>query len=183
MNLTKQQEEQLFQQYEKAIWRVVHHFQWRMSKLRCNRDDLFQESALVFLDFVRKAENEDSLKTNFPFRDMVNAMCRYALGDQLLSYPKRTTDFTKIITSTPEKHQYEDVDLDETMRAQTAETIVDLMTIRDFLATLSEEDREIVTLKAKGLRNRDVGKRLHYTDVQMTRKMKSIKEQYLAYVA
>lgn len=183
MVFTKQQEEQLFKDYEKKLWCTVHRFSRRMSKFRCNQEDLFQECALVFLQFIRKAKNMEEIRNKFPYRDMINAMCRFCMSEQTLSCPLRTTDFTRRIKNMPETKEYEAVDLDESMRDRSIDSLLDTITFQGFLSSVSKEERDILILKSKGLINREVARQLNYSDLQVCRKVRALKKQYLAYAA
>lgn len=182
MLFTETQEEQLIHQYDKLIWSVVHRFKRRMGGYHNNLEDLYQEAVLVFIQHIRSCKTEEEIKC-VPIRDMVNAMCRFVLGEQVVSVPKRTTSFSQVIGSVSTKVDYTEIDLDETKRDLSMDNVVQQMDFTHFISSLPPSDRRVVLMKANGYRNREIAQRLGVTDVVVTRTLKKIKNQYLAYAA
>lgn len=187
MILTKQQEEEYIKKYERVIWLAVHRFKNRASRQSNefdNMDDLFQESAIVFLNHVRKCETEEEIAKRIPFRDMINAMSRFIVGHRVLSYPKRTTHYrAKGTEEMAYAVSYTDVDLDDRYLEMTIDNVVENMTMKSFLDSLGENERKIADYKSRGLKNREIAKILGVTDVYITRTLAKMREKYKSYVS
>ena len=181
MVLSKVQEEALVKKYDRLVWYIVHRFKRRNNSKLANEEDLYQECMLVLIQHLRSTESLENY--NPPIRDMINAMCRYTLGEQVVFVPKRTSDYTDRINTVYKAVDYSFVDLDEDKRENTTENVVMHMFFRDFISSLSGQDLEIVRLKLDGYRNREVAQKLGISDVNVTRKLKRIRVQYDLYAA
>lgn len=177
MNLTSCQEEQLIQQYDRLLWSIVHRFKRRNYGGYDNREDLHSECVIVLLRHIRSCETMNDVK-RIPIRDMINAMCRFVLGEQAVTYPQRTTDFSKIIKKAPHKTDYIAVDRDSGQRRESLDDALDEIAFRDYLSTLSAQDRRIIQMKLEGKRNRDVAQAFGVTDVVITRTLKRLRKNY-----
>ena len=184
MVFTHQQEEELLRQYNKLIWRTVHRFQRRASyNTSNNADDLYQEAAIVFVLHLRKAKDMDEVQNHIPIRDMINAMSRFVLRDQVISYPKRTTEFRHTMQSMPRRSEYTDVDLDSNSWVTSIDDTLEKIAMDEFLASLSPVDRSILSMKCRGMDNRAIGKLVGENDLQIHRHIKRLRKQYAAYAA
>lgn len=177
MQFTPEQEENLVKQYDKLIRRVVNRFKLRSNYTVVSREDLYQECMLVFIAHIRKAQNESQLG-RIPFRDMVNAMCRYTLMEQNVSVPIRTTDYRKRMSSMKGSATLEEADWEMDPISFCEENVVTTVAFSSFMNSLSDQDRQIVKMKMHGFRNKEVSKALGLTDVIITRRLKRIRTQY-----
>ena len=99
MKLTPEREEELMEQNDYNIKKAVNRFSMRSRIPFGNfaREDLLQEVRLVFLNHIRKCDNEEDIDS-FPWRDALNAMCLYVLKSQEFAVPSRSTkEFSKIM--------------------------------------------------------------------------------------
>lgn len=178
MYLTPAEKDHFFSRYDYFIWKVVHRFKNRISYTVANEEDLYQECAIVLLDHAQKAQDNRALHS-LPIRSMLNAMCRYVIRSQAVSYPVRTTDFSRTIHSAGSTVEYSSLE-DEAMEA----SIDDVLTHIDFEAfhaSLPPEDSKILHLKRQCRTNREVARTLGTTDVAVTRRLKRIRHHYSAY--
>lgn len=177
MELTSYQEEQLIQQYDKLLWSVVHRFKRKMHNGYDNKEDLHSECVLVFINHIRSCETEEEIK-KVPILNMVNAMCRFVLGEQALSYPKRTSNFSQVMGNVASKVDYGEVDRDETQRFEPIDDALDEIAFLDFYHRLSPVDQQIVVMKLKGKKNREIAFKLGVSDVAMTRAIQKLRKFY-----
>lgn len=177
MELTTYQEEQLIQQYDRLLWSVVHRFKRRKHDGYQNKEDLHSECVLVFLKHIRSCETMDDVQ-KVPIRDMINAMCRFVLGEQALSYPRRTSNFRQVMESAPSKVDYTEVEKEETLRYEPLNDVLDEIAFKNFYATLSPMEQKIVVKKLEGYRNREIARDLGVTDVVMTRAIQRLRKIY-----
>lgn len=182
MKLTSYQEEQLIQQYDRLLWSVVHRFKRRNHGGYDNKEDLHSECTLVFLRHIRSCETMEEVR-KVPIRDMINAMCRFVLEEQALTYPQRTTNFSHVIKNAAHKTDYTAVDRDEDRRSDPMNDTLDEIAFSNFYHGLSAEDRIIVKMKLDGKRNCDVAHDLGVTDVIITRALKRLRRIYTVQAA
>ena len=184
MQLTPVQEAFYIKKYECLIWRIVHGFKRRTTSRLDNKDDLYQEACIVFIKYIRSCENEEEIGQNFPFMDMQNAMCRHNIGEQVLSYPKRTTHYRAAGTEdVVHAVDYTEVDLDDRYLDMTIDKTIENMTMKNFLSDLPAKEREIARLKQLGYKNREIAGRLNTSDVDITRTLKRMRATYQNYVS
>ena len=184
MILTTQQEAQYVEKYKDLIWSTVGKFKRRTTAQRDNKDDLFQEAAIVFIKYVRSCEIEEDIGKNIPIRDMINVMCRFNLGEQVLSYPKRTTYYrAKGTEDIVHAVDYSEVDQDDRYLDFTIDQAIENMTMKSFLDSLTEQEREIVRYKGRGFKNREIAKLMGVTDVYISRTLTRMRDKYQNYVS
>lgn len=182
MNLTPCQEEQLIQKYDRLLWSIVHRFKRRSFDGFKNKDDLHSECVMVFIRHIRSCDTMDDVK-KVPIRDMINAMCMFALGEQVLTYPRRTTSFSDVMKGVAHKVDFSVVDRTESRRMSPMDDTLDEIMFNDFLCGLSAEDQKIVRMKMDGKRNREIAQALGVGDVVITRALKRLHKSYMDYAA
>ena len=179
MVLTAAEKEKYCKKYSLVLWKTVHHFKKRIATDVANKEDLYQECVVVLLDHASNARNLSELH-RIPIRDMINAMCRYILGNQAVSYPTtRTSDFSRTL-----KRASGSVELSVLDREITDCSIDEILQLIDFEAfakSLTDEESSILTLKRKNYTNREVARTLGSTDVIVTRRLKRMRHIYEAY--
>ena len=181
MTLTKQQEEAMLQNYTKLIWNVVHKFKRRSSAKLDNEEDLFQECALVFVKHMRTAQSVEQIMV-FPFKDMVRAMCNYILGEQTLSYPRRTSDFSKKIHSAPERMSFDACFYIQAPQ-NSEDNAIDKTMLDEFLSTQDSCNQKIFAYKKQGLTNVEIANILSLPPVNVHRRIKRMKDAYSKYAS
>ena len=177
MELTAYQEEQLMQQYDRLLWSIVHRFKRKMHDGYDNKEDLHSECVLVFLKHIRSCQTMEEIQ-KVPVLNMINAMCLFVLGEQTLSYPKRTSNFSEVIKTAAGKADYTELDKNETMRYDPINDTLDTVAFREFFSELSPADQQIVILKLKGCRNCTLATKLGVSNVAMTRAIKKLRKFY-----
>ncbi len=185
MKLTKNQEEQLLMQYDRLIWNIVHRFRRRRHDVFStydDREDLHSECVLVFLQHIRSCETMDDIR-KIPTRDMIHAMCICVLGEQVCSYPKRTTNYRQIMESVAGKADISKLEWDESQMYEPLDDTLDEIAFKNFFASLPEDDQKIIVMKLKGSRNREIARDLGVTDVVMTRALKRLQNFYRVHAA
>ena len=138
-----------------------------------SREDLLQEVTLCFLAEVERYGEETARKHS---RTLFNAMYKAVMGAYPLSVPKRTSGFKKLTKTPLWLDCWED--MGERIRTGDPSTrIIDRISLYERLEELSEGDKQIVRWRLEGLSQREIGKRMGLSDVQMCREMKRIKAE------
>ena len=177
MKLDAYQEEQLIEKYDRLLWSIVHKFKRKMRKGFNNEEDLHSECVLVLIQHIRSCNTMDEIK-KIPVLTMTNAMCRYVLGEQILSYPRRTANFHNVMNKVNSKADYADVDKDESKRCDPTNDVIDGIDFKDFVNHLSQDDKKIIVMKLRGHTNREIANDLNVSDVAMTRAIKKLRKFY-----
>ena len=178
MVLSRQDEERIIENYDKVIWSTVHRFKRRLPTQYDNKDDLHQEAVMVLLKHIRSCNTQDEI-SKLPIRDMINAMCRHVLGEQVVSIPKRTTTFSKTISTVATASDYTELDVDDRYCDMSIDDVMTKVIFDSFRCQLDDAERHIVDLKMNGYTNREISRMLGVTDVYITRALKKIKAVYL----
>ena len=173
MVLTAYQEEQLMRQYDKLLWSVVHRFKRKMHGGYNNEEDLHSECVIVFLKHVRSCETMDEIK-KVPILSMVNAMCKYVLGEQVVS-----SNFRHVMENVVGKADLSEIDKSENNHYDPIGDALDMVAFRDFFFGLPPVDQDIIIAKLKGRKNREIARDLDVTDVVMTRAIQKLRKFYL----
>ena len=175
MEFTACQKEALFQQYDKLVWHIVYRFGRRMHGGYQNKEDLHGECWVVLYKHLRNCKTQEEMQ-KIPIRDMINAMCRYVLGEQTVSYPKRTTNFRAVIDSAEAKADLSD---DADTRDPIG-NVIDRISFTEYFDTLSPTEQQIITMKLGAFRNREIARALVLSDVDITRTLKRLRKKYIA---
>lgn len=174
MELTMEQKEELLRKNDRILWSVVHKFRRRLTAGQCDdKEDLHSECVVVYIRYLNACCSEQDMR-KIPVLDMVNAMCQYVLGEQVLSYPKRTGDFRKKLSTVPKRTDYSDAEEGWTPMDDALDEIV----FGDFYAGLSAQDKLVVKHKLRGETNREAGRALGLGDTTMTRTIQRLKGVY-----
>lgn len=174
MFLTQVQESELMQKYNRLLWFCVHNFK-RSSKLQ-DEEDLYQEAAIVFLNFIRSCDSMESLQTSFPFMDIKNALTRWIIAQQVVSFPKtRTTDFKRIMRSAKSAELKEEIAV-KTSDDSSMDYIFAKLTLESYCHSLNETERKVLLLKSMGKRNREAAHELGVSEVKISRVCHRIKQ-------
>ena len=175
MNLSTYQENEYLQSKTNLIHRVINKFLAKASRSGLDRDDLFQECSIVLLLALRKAESIEYLDSHFPFLDMVNAMSKYVLGQQTLSYPKRTSSL-KVFSQTFQEAM--DIAIADAEVERPGDDYIDADTRIDlarYAATLPEDERNVLLMRCDGFRNSEIANRLGLDRSDVNRVMAKIR--------
>ncbi len=179
MEFTACQKEALFQQYDKLVWQVVHRFSRRMHGGYHNKEDLHSECWVVLYQYLSACQTPEEMQKT-PIRDMINAMCVYTLGEQAVSYPKRTTNFKAVIDSANGKADVLEGHVDDASTRDPIGDAIDRIAFNEYVSTLSPTEQRIVSMKLGAYRNREIAKALGLSDVEMTRTLQRILKRYTA---
>lgn len=181
MYLTPQQEREAVERYDKLVRSVVYNFRKRISASLDNYDDMYQECMLVLLESIRKYPYTTGYRP--PIKDMIHALCHYTLGEQILSYPKRTNSYKRVINSASTKVDYKVVDTNALFASNTIQDCEDRIACREFLDTLTPEERMLVHLKLEGGTNRYAARISGLPEMTVSRRIKGVYEKYKKFIA
>lgn len=181
MVLTQTQEEALVEKYDRLVWSIVHRFKRRNNTNRNNLEDLYQESMLVLIDSLRNCTSLEEYRP--PIRDMINAMCRYTLGEQVVVVPRRTSDYRKRMDTIPKAVDFSVLDYEEDMRVEFTVDSDAKVAFNSFLSSLPDVDQQIINLKLDGKKNCVIAKMFGMSNAGVTRRLHAIREQYAVYAA
>ena len=181
MTLTPGQQEQLINQYDPLVRALVCRFKKRNGSMLFNKDDLYQEAMLVLFESIGKRSSLEGYRP--PVRDMINAMCRYTLGEQVVSVPKRTSDYSRRISTVARAVDLSLADDPAEILCDSLDNIVSAVHIEEFISILPSQDRQILRLKLKGLKNREVARRIGISDVKVNRRLRRLRQIYIRYAA
>lgn len=175
--MNAQQQQETIERNETFLKITVSKFMRKCSQKNrtgvISREDLMQEVTLCFLSEVERY-GEEAAKTHG--RTLFNSMYRAVMGAYPLSVPKRTNGFKKITARGIWIDRWED--MSERIRTgDPSSRIIDRIAIQERLEELSEGDKQIVRWRLEGLSQREIGKRIGLSDVQMFREMKRIKAE------
>lgn len=173
MKLTSQQEEQLINQYSRKIWKLIGMFGNAE-----NCEDLYQEAVLEFLRHIRKVQTFRELR-QFPTETIRNALCRYIIGQQVVSYPQRTSDFSKKVRMARKVGLETLTDLIGTTDDEWAR----LIDLKDYLNTLPADTLDMIQSRNAGEDNNSIAKRHHMTPGGVTHRIQRALKNYYDTVA
>lgn len=182
MTLTPQQEEEFILSHKKMVWYIVWRFKSRHAgTANLSNQDLFQECMLPLVAHMKNAKSERELNHSIPVRDMVNAMCRFVLRNQAVSYPKRTSSFKKTIQSAPASVSIDEMDF--VWAPSSAENVNFAIDYEQFKQTLSPSAANILHLRESGMTNREIAQTLNISDAAVTQSLKRTLEKYNKYAS
>lgn len=179
MKLTKQQEEQLLIRFDKALWKIVYDFKRKTNEKFYNADDLHSECVIVFIKYIRSCSSMSDIE-RVPVRDMVNAMCRALLDEQILSYPKRTTNFSKVIKNLPRRKNVDDLCESVQMTTDPWDEVIENLAFQSFRDQLQGREKQIINLRMEGLNNREIAAMLGTNAPMITRTLQRLSKTYKA---
>ena len=182
MELTAYQEEALVRQYDKVVWQTVHRFSRRMHGGYKNKEDLHSECMIVLIRHFRSCKTMEQIP-KIPIRDMVHAMCNYVLGEQAVAYPKRTSDFKRVIDAADAKVEFTEGHLEKSFYQDSISDSVERISFGEYVGTLSPQDQKIIAMKLRNYKNREIAEMLGMTDVMITRSLQRLRKYYEAYMA
>lgn len=175
--MNAQQQKETIERNETFLKITVSKFMSRCSQKNrtgvLSREDLMQEVTLCFLAEAERY-GEETARTHG--RTLFQSMYRAVMGAYPLSVPKRTSGFKKLTKTPLWLDCWED--MGERIRTGDPSTrIIDRISLYERLEELSEGDKQIVRWRLEGLSQREIGKRMGLSDVQMFREMKRIKAE------
>lgn len=182
MHLTEAQETAFILQYDRLIWQVVHRFLGRRMTGFNNTEDLHSECVLVLLRHIRASETLEDLR-RIPIRNMIYVMCQYVLGEQCVSYPRRTSNFREVMKHVPKRVEYSESEGSFCFKRDSIEDAETEIEFKRFVEELPEQDRKIIEMKCRNFRNREIAQALNVTDNTITRKLKHMRKLYEKHVA
>lgn len=181
MNLTSQQEEEFLKQNDRFLWQVVNNFVNQGPERRNHEQDFHSLCVMELLKHLREAPDWDAAM-RFPVKSMLNAMSRLVISSQVLTYPDRTGGFADILRSAPTSTQYEE----ERSRSSVQydmDGVLTWMSWNEFVKRQTPINQEILRLKLAGLRNHEVALATKLSDTRVSRRLKQMRDAYLAFVA
>lgn len=172
MNLTQQEKQDYYHQYENLLWHTVHRFRANTS-FHCPREDLFQECVVVLLEHALKAQSMEQLHL-IPVRDMVHAMSMYSLGQQALAYPK-CTDGRRRLARVLKDQQLPVV---QASSYCTEDDLLFELDFSSFVDTLPPVQKRVVSLKRGNYTNREIARSMGVADSSVTFSTQAVRKKY-----
>lgn len=184
MQLSHDQENELLKSRMGLIYRHANRFLNKYSGYTTiDLDDCIQECTIAYLNYIRRAETEEDLKI-FPAKDLVNALCRFVLGNTVLSSPKRTSAFREILASMPETDSVEYLENEMAVSVgvdhETRYSEVDeKLAYEKWSEKLSDEDRKILYLRSNGMTQDEIASELAINRTSVCRRLRFLKQDYI----
>lgn len=177
MRLTPEQEAEYIARNSKGIWKIVNRF--RIGAL-CSADpaDLWQEGAIALLNYVRKVKSYDELRV-FPVEDIRNAISTFLVGQQVVSYPKRTSDFNAVVKAS-KRVTLESI---EECVGDTDNDWIRTIDFRDYLKKIPEETMDMIRARYSGESNNSIAKRHRLSPGAVTHRVQRAMKDYLNDIA
>ena len=94
--LSRIEEEKLLSDYSRIAWKLVHRFSDGRGSSIFSQEDLYQECMLVLVKHMNKCETKKELRF-IQTMDLINAMTRFVLKNQVVRIDHNRTDQTKQI--------------------------------------------------------------------------------------
>ena len=176
MRYSEQQEEQYLNEHSKAVWKIVNSFQ-SAAKYHVSLEDLYQEGMIVLLGHLRKSRNEEELSW-FPTLSIKNAICRFLLGQEAVSYPKtRTTDYARVVRKT-RRVPYEMIVSSLDLPSAESEWI-EHIDMKDFISRLPEKQRDWILKRVEGYPASEIAREYGVTAGAITHSVKRNMNRFL----
>ena len=185
MQLSPEREAELIEQNMPKIYRAIDNFMARCnnktSPVKISYDDCVQEVIIVFLEYIRKCETEESLE-KFPWYNAINALTRYVLQCQPLSVPSDTKAFSSIIKSMPYTVSYDllmtnGIDID----GMSKHWVPDTDTKIDFDSFMSEQNeavQRIASMRLYGMTQRNIASQFGVCKRAIDKKITRLREDF-----
>ena len=172
MQLTQAQEMMLLRKYKPYLVSLARDY--------CNHvslpfsdclDDLIQEARIAFLRHIRRIESEDDIY-----------LCKIHVLSAMSKY-KESMHVVRIAHNAYAEHKDKStrVSVDERDRAVTSEETEVRLHFEEFLGTLNQEERDLLTLKEQGYRNREICAQVKMSDSKVSRLLKALREKFYSF--
>ena len=163
-------EEQIIQQYEPMLQRIVKNFRRRCSHPTTSEADLLQEARIAFLEHIRTHEEQDYSRC---YRTIIHALFETVRRDYPVYVPYgafRKHDYNKITLI--------DCDAVEVPSASNELEKIEVTSMfLGFIDELTQEERQLIKLKMNGMTSREAGRRIGMSDVQVHRLLTQIRRR------
>ena len=184
MQLSRERESELVEKNMPKIYRAVDNFMAKNTGgnvCRITYDDCVQEVSVVLLNYIRKCETEEQLNM-FPWYDAIHAMSNLVLCSQPLAFPKRTTDFNRVIHSVPHTVSFDvlassGVEIDGMSKHWVPDTDTKL-DFDMFMSTQNENVQRIASMRLYGMSQRDIARQCGVCKRAIDKKLSSLYEDY-----
>lgn len=170
MEMSMEQEEKFLADYSKAVWRIVNAFK------SGQQEDLYQEAMVTLLAHARQARSEEELKA-FPRMAIKNAICRYLMKQEVVSFPKtRTTDYAKVVKSTKRTPLESAYFLSS---PETEDQWIFRIDLDTFLSALPERARDMFVSKVDGEKPTEIARRMGLTPGAVTHSVQKTMKRFM----
>ena len=188
MKLTPEREQELIEQNTKKIYRAIDNFTMRSSnpRYKIDYDDLFQEVALAFIQYVRKCDTEEQIN-NFPWHDAKHAMCVEVMKAQPFSVPHGSTkEFSRILKQIPATISLDLYveDCEDNYRLSDTNWVDDKNFSIDwdnFMSSYDESTNRIASMRRCRMTYRQVGAQFGVSDKTIYKRINRLKDDYHNY--
>lgn len=180
--LTPQEEAKLMDDYSKICWKLVHRFSQNKGSSIFDMDDLYQECMLALVKHMHKCEEKSQLR-RIQIMDLVNAMARFVLKNQVVRLDANRTDKIKQILANVAKKQSVDLLKEDDLCKDPIEALISRMDYELFEAVLSPMEREVLRKRGEGFKGREIASALGCSHQCVFGCMSRAKHKYEAFAS
>lgn len=195
MLLTSLQEESLIRKYYGLLFSIASRFYYKTSVThKFDLEDYVQECVMVFLGHIRSVDSEEKVLP-LPTRNMLHAMCVLALGEFPVTVPKRTTDFSRMLSTFRNEVSIDKLmeskaepadeapdtewDIGDTASSDYAD-VDEMLSYEAFANRLKPEDRDILNAMTNSATMKEVAELFHMDKSTLSRKISRLRKKYLS---
>lgn len=189
LGLTDEQKEIIIAMYEEPVKKAARRFAKSMVKCSATIEDLEQICYITVLkkasEFAKKQEHPS--KADFSLLppmtlDMKHAMCELVLQSLPMGDRISTGTYTETVRNVPAITSIEENDFISPRVKDFSEDVCDVMTFRQWIATLSLQEQKIVIGKLSGKTNTVIARYLGLSDATMTWTLRKLAVSYREFV-
>lgn len=182
MFLSLQEQEDLVNRYDKNIRYIVREFLSRNTRGAYGFDDYYQEAMLALLAYAKECDSLEQLASVFPKRNILNAMCRLKLEEQLLTVPIRTTDYSRFMASAWIPVEYNEENVGARCSC-SIEQDLEKLELDLFKSKIRDVDRRILDSLLKGRTMKQAAMDVGLSYPQARRRISAVRRLYQMEVA
>ena len=142
---------------------------------------MYQEAVLAYMEYLDKCKTEEELRL-FPGKFIYNRMHRFILASQVVKFPLRTSDFNKKISSIAGQVPYDSLSGMESAVTPVEKRLSNIL-CRDFLHTLNEREKKIISLRLQGRNCAEIAREIGESCANVRYIVGRIGKKYGSYVA
>ena len=164
-------EEEAFDRHKGLIRLVCGRLQGYARRNGIEWGDLWQEASLAFVQVYRKYDTtRGTTFSTYAVMGMTYHLLRYIQG----SYRRKVASVS-LDAPADEKERHSILDV---IGREGDYTGID---VREFVETLTPDEKEVLRLTAAGIIQREIGRRIGANQVKVSRILKQVRRKYVAY--